>query len=824
MANENIDLKLNIDSISGLKSVGTMRKELKAMQIELQELETTANKALAMGDEATAAKAKSQHAERTKQFAELKNDLKDTAAAQKYLDPGELLGGYVKLAQGAVGAFGAVTAGLKLMGSENEIVNEITEKSATVIQFMMGLEQARQLLIDAGGVKQIAVLVKTTALQLASVAASTAQTVATGALTAAQWLLNIALNANPIGLVVLGVAGLIAGFWALYEATGSVTEALLWMINPMGMLVGLLYDNYKAEQLNNEEKEKSVKAAEEQVAIQEKVVDQVKKEIAASEKKLGRMKAQGATEAEIWAQTKFILEQRIQLAKEEDDLAEKNFIAASKRGDVGFSDLKRLFEAKQKVYEKEGDLAKANEAKEDERIAENRRKAERAREKKLEDEKSYQKRLKDIEDNAKINAIEDDTARQIAKLKLDSDREIAALNVKAKNYLEIKAAIEKETADEIAKIQKEATAKEKEESKKRLDDYNKTLKEKAANEKEIADKIRKLNTDLADRILQEKARIEGEEGRSYEYRLKLANKANNEEIAALEEHYKKGEISLAKYLERKQQLLNNNAANEDALRQLQKEKDIESFTDMVQSVGDVLNFVNDVYSQKSEERLAKLDEDYSRQQTALQTSLDNGIITQEQYDDKLEALTKAKDAKVRAEKEKAWKRQHAVDIANAVAGAAIAVAQVFAKEPGELAIKSAAAAIAAGIATAQIGVIASQKMPKFEKGGFIGGRSHSMGGTLIEAEAGEFIVNKKSMSNPGFASIVSSINNAGNSAQVPNISSFTGNNTSTIVSTLDPSVIDQIVSRIVNIPVNVVESDITQTQRKVSTIESRSVI
>lgn len=34
--------------------------------------------------------------------------------------------------------------------------------------------------------------------------------------------------------------------------------------------------------------------------------------------------------------------------------------------------------------------------------------------------------------------------------------------------------------------------------------------------------------------------------------------------------------------------------------------------------------------------------------------------------------------------------------------------------------------------------------PIFEKGGMVGGVSHSMGGTMIEAEAGEFVVNKNS--------------------------------------------------------------------------------
>lgn len=55
-------------------------------------------------------------------------------------------------------------------------------------------------------------------------------------------------------------------------------------------------------------------------------------------------------------------------------------------------------------------------------------------------------------------------------------------------------------------------------------------------------------------------------------------------------------------------------------------------------------------------------------------------------------------------------------------------------------IEAAAITLQSGI---QAGIINSQKPPKFEKGGIIGGKPHSQGGTIIEAEKGEFIINKK---------------------------------------------------------------------------------
>jgi len=45
----------------------------------------------------------------------------------------------------------------------------------------------------------------------------------------------------------------------------------------------------------------------------------------------------------------------------------------------------------------------------------------------------------------------------------------------------------------------------------------------------------------------------------------------------------------------------------------------------------------------------------------------------------------------------------------------------------------------------QLALIASAKPPKFQQGGLIGGRPHSQGGTIIEAERGEFIMSRNAV-------------------------------------------------------------------------------
>ena len=82
------------------------------------------------------------------------------------------------------------------------------------------------------------------------------------------------------------------------------------------------------------------------------------------------------------------------------------------------------------------------------------------------------------------------------------------------------------------------------------------------------------------------------------------------------------------------------------------------------------------------------------------------------------------------------------------------------------------AAIAAAMGAAQLAVINQQKPPKAQTGGLVGGRRHSQGGTIIEAEEGEFIVNRDAVSSVGVETM-NRINRGGGASQVS--VSFTGN-------------------------------------------------
>jgi phage-related protein len=60
--------------------------------------------------------------------------------------------------------------------------------------------------------------------------------VVTGVMTAAQWALNVALDANPIGLVVIAIAGLIGILILAYTHVTPVRDAINWLWNEIQIL------------------------------------------------------------------------------------------------------------------------------------------------------------------------------------------------------------------------------------------------------------------------------------------------------------------------------------------------------------------------------------------------------------------------------------------------------------------------------------------------------------------------------------------------------------------------------------------------------------
>jgi hypothetical protein len=95
------------------------------------------------------------------------------------------------------------------------------------------LVTAANTALNAVNVKATAAWVANTAGIVANTAAGAAAKAATVVWTAAQWALNVALTANPIGLVVAAIAALVAGLVLAYNKSETFRDA----VNALGRIL-----------------------------------------------------------------------------------------------------------------------------------------------------------------------------------------------------------------------------------------------------------------------------------------------------------------------------------------------------------------------------------------------------------------------------------------------------------------------------------------------------------------------------------------------------------------------------------------------------------
>jgi len=81
------------------------------------------------------------------------------------------------------------------------------------------------------------------------------------------------------------------------------------------------------------------------------------------------------------------------------------------------------------------------------------------------------------------------------------------------------------------------------------------------------------------------------------------------------------------------------------------------------------------------------------------------------------------------------------------------------------------AGILTGIGATQIAAaVQANPIPKFAQGGLIGGNRHSQGGTMINAEQGEFIMNRNAVNSVGLENLNRMNQGGGGSAITVNVS------------------------------------------------------
>ena len=358
------------------------------------------------------------------------------------------------------------------------------------------------------------------------------------------------------------------------------------------------------------------------------------------------------------------------------------------------------------------------------------------------------------EQTDRINAITERSNREIedAKRKGESTKEI-----------------ETRTQLELDAVSLEFTNRKKERDNEHTNNVLENNKLKAKTEQETVEQIELLDAQLA----LEKAKgtkDEFTEWSRYRFaRIRVLEAEKDREIKLSKGTAKEKEKIEKEYALKIQQIQNEtfsnaktNAKEETKLTKDQK-KDlainiINSATQLADSLMQISR--NQIQQEMNEEK-----DKFDAKQKALQDQLDQGIISQANFDSQMSALNSDYQAKEKELKMKAFNSNKASQLINATIATAVGVATAL----GTPLIGPILAGIAGALGAAQIAIIASQPTPKFAKGGILNGASHNNGGIPTpygELEGGEAVINKRSTRL--FTPLLSAINEAGGGVKFAN--------------------------------------------------------
>lgn len=325
-------------------------------------------------------------------------------------------------------------------------------------------------------------LIKSNALLLKDIAAKKLQAIWTTRSTVRQWSLNAAFSANPIGIVIGLVAGLIAVFAYLYTHSEQVKNGI---------------DNLTNRFLNFYEKNLLVKAAlfgiiepikgiikvfrgainggeSFRSAISSIIVNVQERfnRLGLSAQRLGKRMQLGLT---VNPAARDNIRKELRSIENEFEASRKRVQAADAKLEKTIADAKKTKSDNKANATKKDDFSlKGNRgggSTGSGTTSDAEAKAKETAQRKI----AVQKKIEDLQ----IKLLQDGTQKRIAELELRSDREIAAIEVTGEQKTTLEKLIREQLANDIAKVQTDADKKASEESKK-------------LTEKNLQDKLKQL--------------------------------------------------------------------------------------------------------------------------------------------------------------------------------------------------------------------------------------------------------------------------------------------------------------------------------------------
>jgi len=251
---------------------------------------------------------------------------------------------------------------------------------------------------------------------------------------------------------------------------------------------------------------------------------------------------------------------------------------------------------------------------------------------------------------------------------------------------------------------------------------------------------------------------------------------------------------------------------ETALESL--EKSIEKVSEYINAVSDLFNQFSNTVSMVTEaetkERENQINGLYNYEKDMLENQLAEGIISREQYDNKLLELDQQKKQEELALARQAFETNKKLNVANAIINGAQSVLSTFANTPGGIILKSIAAGIAATLSAIQIGVISNQQFTA-AGGGIVPGSGSGMVDSVPSLLApGETVINAQSSSM--YPELLNQVNMAGGGISLkPDLPAT--NKSDSDARVFGDNKMDK------PLRAYVVESDVTDTQKRISRIK-----
>jgi hypothetical protein len=186
---------------------------------------------------------------------------------------------------------------------------------------------------------------------------------------------------------------------------------------------------------------------------------------------------------------------------------------------------------------------------------------------------------------------------------------------------------------------------------------------------------------------------------------------------------------------KKKEFREKNAAE----RKKDREAELEEIIQIAQQTGEIISGLLNIYKEQSQARIEQINAQSQAEIEAINNSAQSEFDKQRQR----EASELRTSRKIAAEKIKQAKLDRATALFEIALNTSIAVSKSIAASPQTFGLPFSAFALAQGLI--QAGIVISKPLPKYKKGGIVGGRSHDAGGTIIEAERGEFVVNRNAV-------------------------------------------------------------------------------